>query len=103
MRNVSIVLCRISDLVSFVSPEFPTTRMEMEAVADIFDQDGDGYIDYKEFITALRPDRDVSDSYKTKLKILRIPSLTDALFSNNILTGSSSQLVCCLFTERWKP
>ena len=34
--------------------------MEMEAVADRFDKDGDGYIDYKEFVAALRPDRDVS-------------------------------------------
>ncbi len=41
------------------STEFPTTRLEMEAVANIFDSDGDGYIDYKEFIAALRPDRDV--------------------------------------------
>ena len=34
--------------------------MEMEAVANIFDRDGDGYVDYKEFVSALRPDRDVS-------------------------------------------
>ncbi len=35
--------------------------MEMEAVVDIFDRDGDGFIDYKEFVQALRPDRgDVS-------------------------------------------
>lgn len=34
--------------------------MEMEAVANIFDRDGDGYIDYKEFVSALRPNRDVS-------------------------------------------
>ena len=32
----------------------------MEAVANKFDRDNDGYIDYKEFVAALRPDRDVS-------------------------------------------
>ena len=37
--------------------EFPTTSMEMQAVADKFDRDGDGFIDYKQFITALRPER----------------------------------------------
>ena len=31
--------------------------MEMKAVADIFDRDGDGFIDYKEFVAALKPDR----------------------------------------------
>jgi len=31
--------------------------MEMQAVADKFDRDGDGFIDYKEFIAALRPER----------------------------------------------
>ena len=29
----------------------------MNAVADIFDSDQDGYIDYQEFMSALRPDR----------------------------------------------
>lgn len=33
--------------------------MEMDAVANIFDRDGDGYIDYREFVAALRPDREV--------------------------------------------
>jgi len=33
---------------------FPTSRLEMEAVADRFDTDGDGYIDYREFVAALR-------------------------------------------------
>ena len=42
---------------SWLFAEFPTTRMEMEAVADIFDNDGDGFIDYKEFVAALRPER----------------------------------------------
>jgi len=33
---------------------FPTNRVVMEAVADKFDQNRDGYIDYKEFVEALR-------------------------------------------------
>jgi len=33
---------------------FKTTRMELEAVADLFDKSGDGLIDYKEFIAALK-------------------------------------------------
>lgn len=32
----------------------------MERVADIFDRNGDGYVDHKEYIDTLRPDRDVS-------------------------------------------
>ena len=40
-----------------VLSEFPTTSMEMQAVADKFDRDGDGFIDYKEFVGALRPER----------------------------------------------
>ena len=32
----------------------------MAAVANIFDRDGDGFIDYKEFVAALRPEREVS-------------------------------------------
>lgn len=34
---------------------FPTSRLEMEKVADQFDLNGDGFIDYKEFEAALRP------------------------------------------------
>ncbi|XP_042210392.1 microtubule-actin cross-linking factor 1-like isoform X9 [Homarus americanus] len=36
--------------------KFPTSRLEMGTVADIFDRNQDGYIDYQEFIAALRPD-----------------------------------------------
>ena len=41
-----------------LSSEFPTSRLEMTAVADIFDRDGDGYIDYYEFVAALHPNKD---------------------------------------------
>lgn len=36
--------------------EFDTSRMEMGAVANLFDRNGEGLIDWQEFIAALRPD-----------------------------------------------
>ena len=44
----------------FPLAEFPTTQLELETVANLFDRDGSGLIDYKEFVYALRPDREVS-------------------------------------------
>ncbi|XP_062386258.1 microtubule-actin cross-linking factor 1 isoform X4 [Sardina pilchardus] len=41
-----------------LASKFPTSRLEMSAVADIFDRDGDGYIDYYEFVAALHPNKD---------------------------------------------
>ncbi|XP_040280539.1 microtubule-actin cross-linking factor 1 isoform X5 [Bufo bufo] len=41
-----------------LASKFPTTKLEMTAVADIFDGDGDGYIDYYEFVAALHPNKD---------------------------------------------
>lgn len=38
--------------------EFPTNSLEMNAVANIFDMNNDGYIDYYEFVSALHPSRD---------------------------------------------
>ena len=39
--------------------EFPTNRTELNAVFNVFDQDGSGSLDYKEFVDALKPDRQV--------------------------------------------
>lgn len=39
--------------------EFPTNVLEMNAVASIFDMNGDGFIDYYEFVSALHPNRDL--------------------------------------------
>ncbi|KPJ00724.1 Dystonin [Papilio xuthus] len=39
-----------------VNTKFDTSRLEMGAVADLFDRNGGGLIDWEEFIAALRPD-----------------------------------------------
>lgn len=36
--------------------EFETSRLEMKHVADMFDENNRGLIDWKKFIAALRPD-----------------------------------------------
>ncbi|KAI1885516.1 hypothetical protein AGOR_G00204560 [Albula goreensis] len=41
-----------------LSSKFPTNSLEMTAVANIFDINGDGYIDYYEFVSTLHPSRD---------------------------------------------
>ncbi|KAI2655805.1 Microtubule-actin cross-linking factor 1 [Labeo rohita] len=43
---------------SVLASKFPTNSLEMTAVANIFDVNGDGYIDYYEFVSALHPSRD---------------------------------------------
>ncbi|XP_053101052.1 microtubule-actin cross-linking factor 1, isoforms 6/7-like isoform X2 [Hemicordylus capensis] len=44
---------------SVLSSKFPTNMLEMSAVADIFDMNRDGFIDYCEFVSALHPSRDM--------------------------------------------
>ncbi|XP_045455993.1 microtubule-actin cross-linking factor 1 [Melitaea cinxia] len=39
-----------------INTKFDTSRLEMGAVADLFDRNGNGLIDWEEFIAALRPD-----------------------------------------------
>ncbi|XP_075058625.1 dystonin isoform X5 [Mixophyes fleayi] len=58
-----------------LSSKFPTSRLEMSAVADIFDRDCDGYIDYYEFVAALHPNKDaykpVTDADKIEDEVTR--------------------------------
>ncbi|XP_014851958.1 PREDICTED: microtubule-actin cross-linking factor 1-like isoform X1 [Poecilia mexicana] len=41
-----------------LASKFPTNSLEMNAVANIFDLNNDGFIDYYEFVSALHPSRD---------------------------------------------
>ncbi|KAM8847467.1 microtubule-actin cross-linking factor 1, isoforms 6/7 isoform 2-T3 [Synchiropus picturatus] len=41
-----------------LASKFPTNSLEMAAVANIFDLNNDGFIDYYEFVSALHPSRD---------------------------------------------
>lgn len=45
----------------FFTTEFSTSPLEMERVADIFDRNGDGFIDSKEYIDTLRPEKEVCE------------------------------------------
>ncbi|XP_077577043.1 microtubule-actin cross-linking factor 1, isoforms 6/7 isoform X1 [Stigmatopora nigra] len=47
------------EFIDFVlASKFPTNSLEMNAVANIFDINSDGFIDYYEFVSALHPSRD---------------------------------------------
>ncbi|UXI17137.1 cathepsin O-like cysteine peptidase protein [Sarcoptes scabiei] len=52
----------------FVRSKFTTSRLEMEKVAEIFDRNNDGYVDHKEYIDTLRPERDIP---KTESEIIQ--------------------------------
>lgn len=41
-----------------IASKFPTSRLEMQLVADVIDKNKDGYIDHMEWMAALRPDWD---------------------------------------------
>ena len=52
----------------FLASKFPTSRLEMEKVAPIFDRNSDGFVDHKEYLETLRPDRDPP---KTEAEIIQ--------------------------------
>ena len=75
--NLFLVWCYFSLFSKLMVPilyfsEFPTNRTELNAVFDIFDRDGSGEIDYKEFIDALKPERHVS-TYSLALSHVHAP------------------------------
>ncbi len=87
------MLCpqRLSDPV-----EFPTSRLEMSAVADIFDRDGDGYIDYYEFVAALHPNKEaykpLTDADKIEDEVNVISLLSGKFYT---IVGSITDGVSC--------
>lgn len=58
MLHNNICTVGFSKQISAPSVEFPTNSLEMNAVANIFDMNSDGFIDYYEFVSALHPSRD---------------------------------------------
>lgn len=52
----------------------------MSAVADIFDRDGDGYIDYYEFVAALHPNKDaykpLTDADKIEDEVMKMTKMS---------------------------
>ena len=49
--------CRVTQsefIEGFLRSKFPTSRLEMERVAPIFDRNNDGYVDHKEYLETLR-------------------------------------------------
>ena len=57
-RNLDGRITKTDFIDGVLSSRFSTNRLEMERVADIFDQNGDRYIDQKEYLDTLRPDKE---------------------------------------------
>lgn len=71
----------------------------MMAVADIFDRDGDGYIDYYEFVAALHPNKDAyrptTDADKIEDEVRRLTGVNDA--------QQDAKLCCDIFRRTSQP
>lgn len=67
--QVETFVVNIFNIIILRFVEFETSRLEMGAVADLFDRHGEGLIDWKEFIAALRPDWEERRTYNDTDKI----------------------------------
>lgn len=83
----------MNEFLSSVSAEFPTSKLEMTAVADIFDRDGDGYIDYYEFVAALHPNK---DAYRPTTDADKIEDEVRRLVEINYLHQDANMKFRCL-------
>lgn len=68
-KNNDGLIPREDFIQGIMNTKFETSRLEMGAVADLFDQHGEGLIDWKEFIAALRPDWEERRTYNDTDKI----------------------------------
>lgn len=88
------------------STEFPTSRLEMSAVADIFDRDGDGYIDYYEFVAALHPNKDaykpLTDDDKIEDEVIQTLMSCPEFLNVNLLENDVSIKIFYVFRSRDK-
>lgn len=95
----SVVLAII---IKFFFTEFDTSRMEMSAVADLFDRNGEGLIDWQEFIAALRPDwqerKPATDSDKIHDEVKRLVMLCTCRQKFRVFqVGEGKYRVRCFF------
>uniref|UniRef100_A0A8C1SSB6 Microtubule actin crosslinking factor 1 n=1 Tax=Cyprinus carpio TaxID=7962 RepID=A0A8C1SSB6_CYPCA len=89
---------------SVLASKFPTNSLEMTAVANIFDVNADGFIDYYEFVSALHPTRDpyrktidadqINEEVSRQVSQCNCPKrfLVEQISSNRYRFGDSQQL-----------
>ncbi|KAK2708582.1 hypothetical protein QYM36_014249, partial [Artemia franciscana] len=73
-KNNEGAIPREDFIEGIIRTKLPTSRLEMEAVANMFDRNAEGYIDWKEFMAALRPDweeKPASDAEKIHDEVKR--------------------------------
>ncbi|XP_037836259.1 plectin [Kryptolebias marmoratus] len=87
-----------------LASKFPTNSLEMNAVANIFDMNNDGFIDYYEFVSALHPSRDpyrktldadqINEEVSRQVSLCKCPKRfqVEQISANRYRFGDSQQL-----------